>query len=38
MYDAFRVRPIYGDFDRSPLTDKSPEEVVCAERATTVAT
>jgi SAM-dependent methyltransferase len=35
---GFRVRAIYGDFDRSPLTDKSPEQVVCAERITTVAT
>jgi SAM-dependent methyltransferase len=35
---GFRVRSIYGDFDRSPLTDRSPEQIVCAERATTVAT
>lgn len=35
---GFRVRSIYGDFDRSPLTDKSPEQIVCAERATTDAT
>jgi SAM-dependent methyltransferase len=31
---GFRVRSIYGDFDRSPLTDKSPEQIVCAERVT----
>ena len=35
---GFRVRSIYGDFDRSPLTDKSPEQIVCAERITRVAT
>jgi SAM-dependent methyltransferase len=35
---GFRVRAIYGDFDRSPLTDKSPEQIVCAERVTTIAT
>jgi SAM-dependent methyltransferase len=35
---GFRVRSIYGDFDRSPLTDKSPEQIVCAERITKVAT
>jgi SAM-dependent methyltransferase len=35
---GFRVREIYGDFDRSPLTDKSPEQIVCAERITPVAT
>jgi SAM-dependent methyltransferase len=35
---GFRVRSIYGDFDRSPLTDKSPEQIVCAERITPVAT
>ena len=29
---GFRVDSIYGDFDRSPLTDKSPEQVVCATR------
>jgi SAM-dependent methyltransferase len=29
---GFRVDTIYGDFDRSPLTDKSPEQVVCATR------
>ena len=29
---AFCVDAIYGDFDRSPLTDKSPEQVVCATR------
>jgi SAM-dependent methyltransferase len=27
---GFRVRSIYGDFDRSPLEDTSPEQVVCA--------
>jgi SAM-dependent methyltransferase len=35
---GFSVRSIYGDFDRSPLTDKSPEQIVCAARVTTVAT
>jgi SAM-dependent methyltransferase len=35
---GFRVRSIYGDFDRSALTDKSPELVVCAERITADAT
>jgi SAM-dependent methyltransferase len=35
---GFRVRSFYGDFDRSSLTDKSPEQIVCAERITTVAT
>ena len=35
---GFRVSSIYGDFDRSQLTDDSPEQVVCAERVTTVAT
>jgi SAM-dependent methyltransferase len=35
---GFSVRSIYGDFDRSPLTDKSPEQIVCAERVTTRAT
>jgi len=34
---GFIVRSIYGDFDRSPLTDNSPEQVVCAERITTAA-
>jgi SAM-dependent methyltransferase len=34
---GFRVRSIYGDFDRSPLADKSPEQVVCAELVTPVA-
>lgn len=29
---GFRVDSIYGDFDRSPLTDNSPEQVVCATR------
>ena len=31
---GFTVRTIYGDFDRSPLTDSSPEQIVCAERVT----
>ena len=35
---GFRARSIYGDFDRSSLTDKSPEQIVCAERITKVAT
>jgi SAM-dependent methyltransferase len=35
---GFRVRSIYGDFDRSPLSDKSPEQIVCAERVTPVST
>jgi SAM-dependent methyltransferase len=35
---GFRVRSIYGDFDRSTLTDKSPELVVCAERVIVGAT
>ena len=35
---GFCVRAIYGDFDRSPLTDQSPEQIVCAERVTTIAT
>jgi SAM-dependent methyltransferase len=35
---GFSVRSIYGDFDRSPLTDGSPEQIVCAERITAVAT
>jgi hypothetical protein len=35
---GFRVRSIYGDFDRSTLTDRSPELVVCAERVTGAAT
>jgi SAM-dependent methyltransferase len=30
---GFRVRAVYGDFARGPLTDDSPEQVVCAERA-----
>jgi SAM-dependent methyltransferase len=34
---GFQVRSIYGDFDRSQLTDKSPEQIVCAERATAPA-
>lgn len=35
---GFRVRSIYGDFDRSALTDNSPEQIVSAERVTAVAT
>jgi SAM-dependent methyltransferase len=35
---GFRVRSIYGDFDRSTLIDSSPEQIVCAERVTTVET
>lgn len=35
---GFQVRSIYGDFDRSPLTDKSPEQIVCAERVRPAAT
>lgn len=35
---GFKVCSIYGDFDRSPLTDKSPEQIVYAKRATTAAT
>ena len=35
---GFRVRAIYGDLDRSPLTEESPEQIVCAELATTIAT
>ena len=35
---GFSVRSIYGDFNRSPLTDKSPEQIVCAERVIGVAT
>ncbi len=35
---GFSVRSIYGDFDRSPLTDRSPEQIVCAERITAVGT
>lgn len=34
---GFRVRSIYGNVDRSPLTDKSPELIVCAERVTAPA-
>lgn len=29
---GFRVQTIYGDLDRGPLTDRSPEMIVCAER------
>jgi SAM-dependent methyltransferase len=32
---GFAVRAIYGDFDRSPLTDAAPEQIVVAERLTT---
>lgn len=35
---GFRVRSIYGDFDRSQLSDKSRELIVCAELVTPVAT
>jgi SAM-dependent methyltransferase len=35
---GFGIRSIYGDFDRSPLTDASPEQIICAERVTEVAT
>ena len=28
---GFRLRNLYGDFDRSPLADESPEQIVCAE-------
>jgi SAM-dependent methyltransferase len=35
---GFRVRSIYGDFDRSTLTDGSPDQIVCAERVTAVST
>ena len=35
---GFRVRSIYGDFDRSPLTDGSPEQIVCAERVRAIVT
>ena len=30
---GFRVEVVYGGFDRSPLADDSPEQVVCAVRA-----
>lgn len=30
---GFRIRSIYGDFDRSPLEDTSPEQIICAELA-----
>jgi SAM-dependent methyltransferase len=30
---GLRVEAVYGAFDRSPLTDASPEQVVCAVRA-----
>jgi SAM-dependent methyltransferase len=29
---GFHVQAIYGDFDRAPFTDRSPELVVCAQR------
>jgi SAM-dependent methyltransferase len=29
---GFRVHEIFGDFDRSPLTDRSPELILCAGR------
>jgi SAM-dependent methyltransferase len=35
---GFRVRSIYGDFDRAALTDNSPEQIVCAEGVTQIAT
>jgi hypothetical protein len=35
---GFAVRSIYGDFDRSPLSEKSPELIVCAERVIAAAT
>jgi hypothetical protein len=35
---GLRVSSMYGDFDRSLLADKSPEQIVCAERITRVAT
>jgi SAM-dependent methyltransferase len=35
---GFRIRSIYGDLDRSTLTNGSPELIVCAERVTPVAT
>ncbi|HYT82068.1 MAG TPA: class I SAM-dependent methyltransferase [Gemmatimonadales bacterium] len=28
---GFRIRSVYGDFARGPLTDGSPEQVVCSE-------
>jgi SAM-dependent methyltransferase len=28
---GFRVRDVYGDFDRSPLRDDSPEQIMCTE-------
>jgi SAM-dependent methyltransferase len=31
---GFTVGSIYGDFDRSPLTDKSPEQILCSQRIT----
>ena len=30
---GFRLRSIHGDFDRSPLADGCPEQIVCAELA-----
>jgi SAM-dependent methyltransferase len=35
---GFAVRSIYGDFDRAPLSDRSPEQIVCAERVIAAAT
>jgi hypothetical protein len=29
---GFRVESVFGDFDRSPLTDASPEMIFIAER------
>jgi SAM-dependent methyltransferase len=34
---GFGLRSIYGDFDRSPLSDKSPEQIARAERLTAAA-
>lgn len=28
---GFRVQAVYGDFDRSPLADDSPEQIICAD-------
>jgi hypothetical protein len=28
----FRVRVVFGDFNRSPLTDASPEMIIIADR------
>ena len=32
---GFTVQAMYGDFARSPLTDRSPEQVICARKVTT---